>query len=227
MKPFEEKEPSVGKTEARDDDDATREPRSSFWSGTSGAVTAVTGLVGAMAALVGALYQVGVLGDDALKAPPGPTVTEAKFPNEAEAQLLAVVPPGIRTSCARSSTQDVALTAAARVTCAHRAVDYVQYNLYRTPGELVADYERQLRGHRTVGKNGCVRTANVETPYSLDTGTSEVGRLHCYIHEGTAWLEWTNTDLRVYGWARRDDGDMPALYKWWRQAAGPIRAGDA
>jgi len=48
-----------------------------------------------------------------------------------------------------------------------------------------------------------------------------VGLLKCYTHKGTAWVQWTRNDLRIYAYASRQDGDRKQLFQAWN-SAGPV-----
>jgi hypothetical protein len=42
------------------------------------------------------------------------------------------------------------------------------------------------------------------------------GELACYVERGAAKLRWTDDRTQMYGVLDATDGDVAALYQWWR-----------
>ncbi len=78
--------------------------------------------------------------------------------------------------------------------------------------------EDELRSR--VYSGACGEEWKVESSY--DVGSDKgVGLLKCYTHKGTAWVQWTRNDLRIYAYASRQDGDRKQLFQAWN-SAGPV-----
>ena len=67
------------------------------------------------------------------------------------------------------------------------------------------------------GRKGCQMGKPSEGRwYYGDNHTGQpAGRLSCFVDDGSAWLEWTLSDQRIYGSASREDTNIKALYSWW------------
>ena len=69
----------------------------------------------------------------------------------------------------------------------------------------------------------CARGEVEERAWRLDGETGVAGRYRCELDSGGAAITWTTDDALVLARAETSDGDLSALFEWWRSNGGPIR----
>ena len=137
--------------------------------------------------------------------------------------VLAHVPSDIRDSCvADELLQDVL----ASMKCYPASgADVVWYDLYPDEATMFATYDAH-RANREVNDQGDCQTGPGEGGYTLTLDgvdhSGEHWRQLCYIADDTAWMEWTDPDIRILAYAYRTDQDWSKLYAFWSDDAGPI-----
>jgi hypothetical protein len=165
-------------------------------------------------------------GPSAATATPGHSPAPTRGPREtAEQLLLAQVPPAFRSTCYRRSTANVSL-AVAGVECAPSApgVARIGYYLYRGSDEMYSDYYAHLREHGVRENSGeCERGIEGEQAWGTP-GHGYRGRFACFLNPfGYANVRWTQDDLLIRGGILGQSGDISAVYRFWRDQAGPFR----
>ena len=144
-----------------------------------------------------------------------------------QATMLTMVPTGLRSSCTVPEADSFPTSAVAKVRCSTpNGKVAVQYNAFLSEGEMTEAYTSSLRDvedelGRTIPRGDCARAHVAREPYTI--GGVTAGRVFCYTNEGASWIEWTDTSLLVYSYARRDDLRDAQLYGWWNSSAGPLR----
>jgi hypothetical protein len=214
-------------------DDETPINSNAKWPWT-GVATVAAAVVAAIGSLIGGLAAAGVIGGGGntpsahaaqslpektltgTAAADRPTVT-LEFPaSPGEKHLAALIPAYLRPTCERSPN-DVGM---AGLTCVISGVSRVTYILFETPAAAA----RHMQTRLSLGDDGhdCGTAASGSGTFR-DMNNKFVGNLVCYPVKGTAWLEWSNVDLRVYAYAVRTDADWKKLFKAW-EGLGPYSA---
>jgi class 3 adenylate cyclase len=161
------------------------------------------------------------------------------FPNQAEAAILATLPPALSATCVRGGTSDDARLAGFRgfggdvahrsapgslagVTCRPDAgATRLYIMLPAIPGVGAADnvsdpgdfYLGILTAAYNIPLGSC---ATDKRATELWTGPSGGGQLACMNpFEGRPWIYFTFGKGRYLAFATRDDSDYGALYQWW------------
>jgi hypothetical protein len=142
--------------------------------------------------------------------PPSPAASASADP--AQEQLVAVLPPEVYRDC---GPREVAEGASASVRCLPSTDG---------AGELLVTQWRdseameEASGFRRYPDGRCSQTTEVRS-------TWDGGALACYTNDnGHAVVLWQYADRALQVVAVRPDGDAPALYAWWREAArAPLR----
>jgi hypothetical protein len=157
---------------------------------------------------------------------PDPSSVATRRPRQpAEQLLLAQVPAAFRSTCYRRSTTNVSL-AVAGVECAPPApgVARIGYYLYRSTDEMYSDYYTHLREHGVQENSGeCERGAEGEQAWGTP-GRGYRGRIACFLNAfGYANIRWTQEDLLIRGGILGRSADISAVYRFWRDQAGPFQ----
>ena len=150
---------------------------------------------------------------------PRPREPASRFPTRTEAELLPYVTRIYRETCERAGAGPADV--AASIACdPPRGADRVWYVLFDDRSRLENYYEKRLK-EVDPGPGSC--SAHGSAP---GRSTYADGRRLCYRIDDEAWIEWTDTELNVYSFARRDgrtDKTLPTLFRWWEQVPGPER----
>lgn len=144
--------------------------------------------------------------------------------------LLRRVPSAIRPTCRHSSGHLVG--AQVEVTCTpHHGADRVVYGAYADRASLTSALEAGSgEAHRAPAAGDrarCATGGEEERAWRIGSETAgQTGRYRCTLHGGIAEITWTSDDVLVLAEAERADGDLAALFAWWRTDPGPARAGE-
>ena len=160
-----------------------------------------------------------------------PVASNAAFPTEAEARLLARLDETIARHCVRADAADVPeLDESYSVVTplAHDAGLECQLGSTSEPDtawfwsavsgqrhEQVSAIFAQTAGRRSLPSGDC---AEADLAFGRWEFGAAQGRLLCYGLRN-ATLMWTYDDENLLAIAVRSDGDMRALYTWWREHA--------
>jgi serine/threonine-protein kinase len=138
------------------------------------------------------------------------------FPNAEEERLLSLVPGPIRPSCKRATETGLACSSGRQL---------VSYRSFGDGSALDRAFRARLSGLGVRRDSG----ACAEQPFlgegPFRSGGRAVGRLACSKRGAEALAVWSDERLGVLSEAVRGDGDIRALYRWWRTSAGPTRQG--
>jgi hypothetical protein len=140
----------------------------------------------------------------------GPTTTANGSTREAVA--VFDVPVGDRTGCQTLGGPEPQLLCP----LPDGVVEYLQVS------SPLAAYARAIgptrpHGETTATESACARGEPEERPWATPTEPEVVaGRYLCRVEGGRADLWWTVDDARLLGHAFRRDGDVSALFTWWR-----------
>jgi hypothetical protein len=130
-------------------------------------------------------------------------------------KLLSSVPDEIRPSCSADTT-DYFRTASAAIECEANDLDILRVALFKDTLSLNAFYAKARRGRKIDSGTGTTcAEGTAEESWGFDGSPVAQGRYFCYVDNEHAWIEWTQTKLRIYAYAVRGDDDLAALYKWW------------
>lgn len=138
----------------------------------------------------------------------------------ARSALLALIDAGLRAQCTNADFDATRIIA--RVTCDDRRDNVeVTFSLYADPRSMEAVIAR--RGAELGAPAGdCKREEFAMGRYS-DSDRPDAGWLLCYGDEDVPTLEWTNTQLSVYGMASQTGRARRTLMQWWQDAGGISR----
>jgi hypothetical protein len=142
------------------------------------------------------------------------TTTTMPFPNTEEQRVLDNISRMIRSSCLRD--EDPFGDSLSGVWCTPPSgADTVFFGSFENSGKLYAAYYGTVDTAKVKHSSGnCATDSVAETAYGT-VDDPDVGRVACYIEDKKAWIAWTNEDLRLLGWAFRNDDNSDALYQWW------------
>ncbi len=183
------------------------------------------GIIGVLVAIVfGVPAYIALIQDgDATEAPPSSaprtssevvTTTTLPFPTPEEQRVLDNISHQIRPSCLRDEEPFEGSLSGVWCTPPSGA-DTVYFGTFENTGKLSAAYYGTVDTAKVRhGAGDCATRAVAEAAYGTP-GDPNTGRVACYIDDGMAWIVWTNEDLRLLGWAFRNDDDSRALYQWW------------
>lgn len=87
-----------------------------------------------------------------------------------------------------------------------------KYFLFGTGDALTSSF-RGIIGGDTLGKCG---EASSPTPWHQGSSTTSAGSVACGTFQNHAEIVWTNDAKNMLGVIRAGDGDVPSLYRWWR-----------
>jgi class 3 adenylate cyclase len=143
------------------------------------------------------------------------------FPDKAEADLLALLPPLLAPRCTRAVPGNGSLGGEASLLCELSAsdADTVWFDRLSGKGVVTERFER-LVGEAGAPTGTCDEkhsSANGEWRYGSTFG----GQMLCYQAGGRSWIVWTYPDSRIVAQAVRGDADFAALYRWWK-TVGPF-----
>lgn len=136
-----------------------------------------------------------------------------RFPDEYERRLLEHVPGTFRKSCERD---DYSLPGSkATVRCLPKGgADIAYYLLLGDPTDLDRRVRKRRKDLESLG--GFCSSGRQPAVSTYSDGTR-----FCY-HEGNvSWIEWSDDQLLLYAFARREPLDADVLYGWWRHRGGP------
>ncbi len=149
---------------------------------------------------------------------PLPTSNLKSFPTGTEEDLLDWIPAAYRKGCSRSSWGG--RTAEASLICHPESIDALGFASYESRPEMREAFESRLgRASEDEDPPCSARTRAGDSSYHI--GTERIGRLVCYVSEGTSYIEWTYDRAHVSVYARRDDSDTAQLFGWWRRMDSP------
>lgn len=110
--------------------------------------------------------------------------------------------------------------ASASVRCESTTGEFAVYNQFTNVFDMRSAYELERQQEVAIRDSGNCETDRVaESSYNDPEG--QAGRLMCYLKEGRSWIEWTSERLGIYTYAYRNDESDAALFRWWRDVAGP------
>jgi len=177
-------------------------------------------LAGAAGALVVALVAAGLLTDALGGKEPGGAGGEEL--TNAERALVALVPPTLRSTCARAET--TLPDATASVTCA-RGNYSVTYSRFGSAETMQGRFDAFAAAVTAPGGD-CATDPAALHEYSVN-GIAR-GEVACHVEDRRSGIStaasvivWTDEELLVLARAVRDDGADLTLYEWWRTEAGP------
>lgn len=136
------------------------------------------------------------------------------FPDEYERRLLEHVPEAFRARCKRDGFSLPGSKAALRCD-PQRGADSAYYLLFDDRKDLsqrVRDRQgelKDLKGSCSIGRD------------EPAVAQYRDGMRFCFDEENVSWVEWSDDDLLVYAYARREPSNLPQLFGWWRHNAGP------
>jgi hypothetical protein len=143
------------------------------------------------------------------------------LPRPGEGILLSVVPEQLRGTC-QENKEEFFKDALVSVKCnsGDSGVPEIRLGLFEHVEPFYEAYSGSVRGRKVAvnsGTENCAKNKPGEASWEYEDLGSPGGRVLCYRDEnGDAWIEWTYDAQRVYAFAYRQDGDISALYKWWR-----------
>ncbi|MCE0765687.1 protein kinase [Pseudonocardia kujensis] len=157
-------------------------------------------------------------------ATPAQSVVPTVAAGSGDAALLADLPAGFSArNCSADANTAATIGAVSYLVCEDGPAD-------GPDGGTFTRYDQQSR--LDDGFDGAARAANVplvengqhsscKTGTTIATGYSQndvfAGRVGCYrdAASGAAYLFWADDKALAFGYLRRSDGDMTALYDWW------------
>lgn len=158
-------------------------------------------------------------------APPSPTPTapstEGPFPNPAETELLAHVPPRLQTpACTRSTAPPAGALAA--VDCFTDTPQLVDYVLFADAAAMNAAYDQQVSESGIPRGSGNCATSEPSEDSWLDPEGNESGRLLCYEDGFSAIIAWTHEELLIGAETTRPGGTIKQVYNFWAGIADHV-----
>ena len=87
-----------------------------------------------------------------------------------------------------------------------------KYFLFSTGNALASSFRGVIAGD-TLSNCG---DASSPTPWHQGSSTTDAGSVACGTFQSHAEIVWTNDAKNMLGVIRAADGDIPSLYKWWR-----------
>jgi hypothetical protein len=149
---------------------------------------------------------------------PLPTSNLKTFPNAREKDLLDWIPASQRKKCDRSSWGGP--SARASISCRPRGVDALGYASYNSDAEMTKAHAKRIGTKPKSDESPCSAAGRAgDSTYGVHGQTG--GRLVCYVTDGTAVYEWTLDGSHVTVFAKREDGNLRALFRWWLNADLP------
>jgi Adenylate and Guanylate cyclase catalytic domain len=171
-------------------------------------------VIGAVLAIV-AIAVLALRGDT----PGMPTPSAPAFPDEAESELLGLVPMGIRSFCERGPREPASARAALSCEDEEQSITYA---LMPDQGTLEAAHGRLL-AERDIAGGDCGTDLEAENDYSI--AGERAGRVLCYREEegnsASSVMAWTDDRYLVLSVASRPDLADLTLLRWWATEAGP------
>ena len=160
-----------------------------------------------------------------------------KYPDAIENELLlAHIPPAIRKTCDRSNAfdKDVFLRA---VECSQGVPEATVKYMYAHTATAMKAYSTNritAAGLQLGNGNRCDSGSEGADRWFLSNdivhieraGKRASGRVLCFAAAERETIEWTDNATGIYAVASRPFSKRRALYAWWRDKAGPRRAGD-
>jgi class 3 adenylate cyclase len=163
--------------------------------------------------------------------PSVPATPDAAFPTDAEEQLLERLDDTIARHCLRADAADVpvydqgfgqvnpiAYDAGLECQLGSTSEPDTVWYWSAVPGqyyEPIGSIFAQTAGRRSLPPGDC---ATDDVAHGRWEFGAEQGRLLCY-GSRNATLMWTYDDANLLASAERSDGDVRALYNWWREHA--------
>ncbi|MCA1672278.1 MAG: serine/threonine protein kinase, partial [Actinobacteria bacterium] len=148
----------------------------------------------------------------------GGSFLKARFPNDAETALLAVVPQALQQSCERDDAEEGTANVKASLVCAsEQGANQVVFKKFTSPKALDSAYKRAVNSSGVKRDTGnCVVADQAEHAYTSNTGRLS-GRVLCYHERGSSYIMWTESEHRspTLISARRNDRDYAHLRDWW------------
>jgi hypothetical protein len=192
-------------------------------------LTQVSALAGVLASLATVLAVVGVFDDDSDPADPTRSMQQSaavggagtvEDSSSSQQRLLANVPATTRPDCtALKDREDWPRGAVAALTCSLAGTNEVVYVRFGKIADMFAEFRRPP--DVKIGRGACPKDWNVQSGFDTPK-QDDAGSIRCFTgRNGTAYIEWTRDDLRIYAYASRADDDRRALFKAWN-SAGPV-----
>ncbi|MGH3840216.1 MAG: serine/threonine-protein kinase [Pseudonocardiaceae bacterium] len=149
---------------------------------------------------------------------------DSQFPNDAEQQLLNVVPLALTTknSCTRNAAaeQDTANVAASVVCTSDADANKVVFTKFTSSQAMDNHYQAAVATAGIPESSGDCRSAGrAEGTFRNETGRTS-GRSLCYQDRGSSFVEWTDDQSHLLAQATRVDPDYAKLRDWWAGVVG-------
>jgi hypothetical protein len=169
--------------------------------------------IGALLLLVGGIIWFASAGRE-----PSESESGTPTPQTDEEILLDVVPSSAGACRSMSDPSSYFSAAIASVRCKISGATSVQYHLFASSALLRSAYRKSLRAFTSPPRGRSCLDPPFSGPWSDDAGGA--GRMQCYHNRrGRAFIEWTQSELLIYGMMSRRDGDLGALRRAWRRAS--------
>ncbi|GAA4710940.1 serine/threonine-protein kinase [Pseudonocardia yuanmonensis] len=205
---------------------------------------AIAAVVAGVLLVLGGLATAGVLLVRGASSAPTPTPTAAPTTaptaqsvaptlaaGSGDAALFADLPAGFSTAnCTADAGTAGTIGAVSYLECENGPADGPDggtFTRYAQQSELDEGFDGAARSANVpLVENG--QHSSCKTGTTIATGYSQndrfAGRVGCYVDaaSGAAYLFWADNAALAFGYLRRSDGDMTALYDWW--SANDFRA---
>jgi hypothetical protein len=148
-----------------------------------------------------------------------PTVTTGPKPEE---QLLSYVGLELAADCEVAGSGGLFDDELVSIDCYPPDPVFFSLALYEDAQLMIRQYRASVPMEK-LGSGDSRKGCQMGKPsegrwYYGDNHTVQpAGRLSCYVDDGSAWLEWTLSNRRIYGSASREDTNIKALYSWWER----------
>ena len=152
-------------------------------------------------------------------------------PNEAlqgeDRRLFLQLPGEVRDDCRPASVAEGSLGGVTSLRCTLPPIaeaDAVSFDRFATQAALESTFGR-LVAEVGAGRGDC-KSGPWPTVERWEVPDVHEGMLLCHASDG-AWIVWTYESELLLARARRADGDLEGLYRWWDATARFLREADA